>query len=500
MSFLDFFSNSGRPSGTPLFLYNTLGKERQLFTLAPGSKQVRMYNCGPTVYGKQHIGNLSMFIFTDILRRTLEFDGYSVKQTINITDFGHLTSDADEGEDKMLKGLKHEKLKPTMENMHALATKYMNIFLEDIRTLNVTVDTVSFPRASEHVPGQIAMIQTLEEKGYAYVTDDGVYFDTARFPRYGALGGIDLEGLRQGARVEVVSGKRNPTDFALWKLAHHTRGAAKMGWDSPWGHGFPGWHIECSAMARATLGEQIDIHTGGIEHIPVHHNNEIAQSESASGRRPFSRFWLHRAHIQIDGGKIAKSGGQVVYLSDIIERGFHPLALRYLFMGAHYRTNMNFTWESLAAAQKAFFKLLRLCEELRSQPVGSVSHHWKECFRERINDDIDTPGAIAVVWELIRDKHLSPSDLRATLLEFDKVLGLSLAEPDEQAKKLLSEISPEHLREEDIPHDVRDLLHRRETARAEKDYTRADAIRAEIDDKGFLLEDSPTGARLYKKH
>lgn len=500
MSFLDLLRGGSKTSNAPLFLYNTLGKERQLFSLPPGAKAVRMYNCGPTVYARQHIGNLSMFVFTDVLRRTLEYNGFQVKQTINITDFGHLTSDADEGEDKMLKGLKHERLKPTMENMHAMATKYMNIFMEDIRALNVTVDPVTFPRASEYVPGQIAMIQTLEEKGYAYVTDDGVYFDTSKFPRYGALGGIDLKGLKEGARVEAVSGKRNPTDFALWKFVSEGRStAAKMGWDAPWGRGFPGWHIECSAMARATLGEQIDIHTGGIEHIPVHHNNEIAQSECATGRKPFSRFWLHRAHIQVDGGKLAKSTGTVIYLSDISERSFHPLALRYLFLGAHYRTSMNFTWESLGAAQKAYVKLLTLCGELKAAPVGAVSHYWKARFIEHINDDLDTPGALATAWEMIKDKHLEPGDLRATLLDFDRVFGLDLAEPDDTAKKLMSAQVPEYVVEEDIPQEVKDLMHRREEARAQKDYTRADALRSDIEDKGYTLEDSPTGPKLYKR-
>lgn len=499
MSFLDLLRGGNGTARAPLFLYNTLGKERQLFTPAKGAKAVRMYNCGPTVYGKQHIGNLSMFVFTDILRRTLEYNGFIVKQTINITDFGHLTSDADEGEDKMLKGLKRENMKPTMENMHALATKYMNLFLEDIRALNVNVDGVNFPRASEHVAGQIAMIQALVEKGYAYVASDGVYFDTSRFPRYGALGGIDLEGLKEGARVAAVADKRNPTDFALWKFSPEGKSAsAKMGWDSPWGRGFPGWHIECSAMARATLGEQIDIHTGGIEHIPVHHNNEIAQSECATGRKPFSRFWLHRAHLQLEGSKFAKSTGTVAYLSDITERSFHPLSLRYLLFGAHYRTSMNFTWEALAGAQKAYLKLLTLVEELKSAPMGAVSHYWRSRFLEHINDDLDTPGALACMWDMIKDKHLQPGDLRATLLDFDKVLGLELAEPDDAARKLMSEYAPEHVAPEEIPQDIKDLLRRREEARTEKDYTRADALRANIEEKGFRLEDSATGPRLFR--
>ena len=266
MEFLSFFKRK-ETSAVPLYFHNTLGNEKQRFLAAPHAKEVRMYNCGPTVYGRQHIGNLSMFVFTDILRRTLEFNGFTVKQVINFTDFGHLSSDADEGDDKMTMGLKREGLKPSLENMRALGEKYANLFLEDIRALNVEADKITFPRASDFIPAQIAMIQALTEKGYSYQAKAGVYFDTSRFPEYGKLGDINLAGQKQGARVTADSEKRNPTDFLLWKSDK------KLGWDSPWGQGFPGWHIECSAMIRSTLGSQIDIHTGGIEHIPVHHNN-----------------------------------------------------------------------------------------------------------------------------------------------------------------------------------------------------------------------------------
>src|SRR3989338_2065086 len=271
----------------PLYLYNTLGKSKQVFTLPQKTKgvlspkTVRMYNCGPTVYDIQHIGNLSMFVFADVLRKVLEYNGLAVKQVINITDVGHLTSDADFGDDKMAKGLKREGKELTLENMRELGEKYTQIFLDDLRKLNIDTSRITFPRASDYIPAQIAMITTLQEKGYAYTTGDGVYFDTSRFPAYGALGGVNIEGQKEGARVAIKSEKRNAADFALWKLD------SKLGWDSPWGKGFPGWHIECSAMIRAILGEQIDIHTGGIEHIGVHHNNEIAQSEAATGKKPF---------------------------------------------------------------------------------------------------------------------------------------------------------------------------------------------------------------------
>lgn len=476
-------------ASAPLYLFNTLGKEKQLFTLPAGAKEVRMYNCGPTVYGRQHIGNLSMFVFTDVLRRALEYSGLTVRQVINITDFGHLSSDADEGEDKMSLGLKREGLSPTLENMKVLGEKYANLFLEDIRALNVDADRIIFPRASEYIPAQIAMIRTLEEKGYAYTTPHGVYFDTSRFADYGKLGEIDLKGLREGARVASQGDKRNPTDFILWKSSDD------LGWDSPWGKGFPGWHIECSAMVRATLGQQIDIHTGGIEHIPVHHNNEIAQSESATGKKPFSRFWLHRAHLQLEGAKIAKSEGNVVYLSDITERGFHPLSLRYLLLGAHYRTPANFTWEALEAAQRAYAKLLAL--RLSVQEAGTPPAAWQKKFTERINDDLDTPGALGVLWEMTKDKRLSAAEVVAGLIDVDKVLGLGLAEPDEAAKKLAETASENEVPLSSLPEEVQELVREREAARKAKNYPSADSLRVRIEEAGYKVKDGET-PRIFK--
>ena len=483
----------GSKAHSPLYFYNTLGLKKQLFTLPPQATHVRMYNCGPTVYGRQHIGNLSMFVFTDVLRRTLEYNDFKIKQVINFTDFGHLSSDADEGEDKMTKGLKREGLALTLDNMRALGEKYANLFLEDIRALNVKVDDITFPRASGYISAQIAMIQTLEEKGYAYRTTHGVYFDTAKFPGYGKLGNINIEGQRSGARVATDSEKRSPPDFLLWKSDD------KVGWDSPWGKGFPGWHIECSAMIRATLGQQIDIHTGGIEHIPVHHNNEIAQSESATGKKPFSRFWLHRAHLQFEGGKMAKSEGNVVYLSDVLERGFHPLAMRYLFLTAHYRTRANFSWEALEAAQKAYAKLVALRLSLKDVVSGATSGAWRKEFVKAINDDLDTPGALAILWNMTKSKKLSPEILLATLLDFDKVLGLGLAEPDDAAKKLAQGDLREEVEGTSLPEQVRTMLDEREAARQKKDWTRADELRLLIEGEGYGVKDTSGGVRVYKK-
>ncbi|MDP2648379.1 MAG: cysteine--tRNA ligase, partial [bacterium] len=475
-----------------LTFYNTASKAPERFELPPQAKEVRMYNCGPTVYGRQHIGNLSMFVFTDILRRTLEYNGFKVKQVINITDLGHLSSDADEGEDKMTAGLKKERLELTLPNMKALGEKYTNLFLEDVRTLNIRIDDVTFPRASDHISAEIAMVHTLEEKGYTYQTPHGVYFDTSRFPEYGKLGGIDLVGIRAGARVVADTEKRSPTDFLLWKSDKN------MGWDSQWGMGFPGWHIECSAMIRVTLGQQIDIHTGGIEHIPIHHNNEIAQSESATGKKPLSRFWMHRAHIQFEGGKMAKSEGNIVYLSDILERGFHPLALRYLFLTAHYRTSMSFSWEALEGAQKAYAKLVARRLSLKTATHVSAPPRWKRKFMRHINDDLDTPGALAKLWEMTRDTKLTDDELLAGLTDMDEVLGLNIAEPDALAREMAASEMREMVSQDSLPQNVRDLLKKREEARAKKEWPQADEFRVLIEGQGYEVEDTPEGPRVYK--
>lgn len=475
------------PHPAPIYLHNTLAGEKQDFSAGQRSREVKMYNCGPTVYDRQHIGNLSMFVFTDVLRKVIEYNGYAVKQVINITDFGHLTSDADEGEDKMIKGLRREGLEPTLENMRSMADRYTEIFKQDIASLNVDITKIEFPRASEHVPGQIAMIQTLEDKSYAYETSDGVYYDTAQFPSYGALGNIRLDTLKEGARVEANPEKHSPADFVMWKKSDG------LGWESPWGCGFPGWHIECSAMIRRCLGEQIDIHTGGIEHIAIHHNNEIAQSEAATGKKPLSRFWLHRNHLQFDGGKIAKSTGNVVYLSDIAERGYHPFALRYLLLGASYRTPMNFTWEALDAAQTAFLRLRKIADAAAG--TGTVPESYRVRWHERFNDDVDTAGALAVVWEMTRDTSLSPADMRAGILDADRVFGLGMAAPDETAQKL----SGTKRSVSDLPEDIQRIIMDREEARSNKEWARADTLRQELAQHGYDIKDTASGIEVVER-
>ncbi len=474
---------------TPLYLYNTLGKAVQEFTLPEVAHTVRMYNCGPTVYGRQHIGNLSMFVFADTLRRTLEYNGYQVKQVINFTDFGHLSSDADDGDDKMTIGLKREKMNPTMENMRLLAEKYAKVFVEDLQTLNIDTKRIIFPYASDHVPAQIAMIRTLEEKGYAYRGEDGVYFDTTRFKYYGELGGIKTGDTE--ARVAARESKRHPTDFVLWKSSH------SLGWDSPWGKGFPGWHIECSAMIRAILGERIDIHTGGIEHVAIHHNNEIAQSECATGKRPLSRFWMHRAHLQITGGKISKSVGNVIYLSPDVTEKYHPLALRYLLLGAHYRTAQNFSWESLDSAQTAYLKLRALVDS--SAAGGTIVEDYRARIHERFNDDLDTAGALGVLWEMTKNESLSPEDIRATILDADRVLGLALDEVDERARRQNAARIGEEVALADLSAEVTDIIERRNAARDGKKWEEADTLREEMEILGYTLEDSPSGLKIFKR-
>ena len=496
--FENFFKRYRKsPSPTLPTFFNTLSKHTEQFDLPPHAHTVRMYNCGPTVYGTQHIGNLSMFVFTDVVRHILEYNGFAVKQVINITDFGHLSGDnmgdADTGEDRMTKGLKREGMKVSMENMRTLGERYTQIFFEDIQKLHIDTTRIEFPRASMYIKAQIAMIETLVEKGYAYQTAGGVYYDTTQFADYGRLGAINLEGLQEGARVTTNKEKRNPFDFVLWKSDK------KIGWDSPWGLGFPGWHIECSAMIRATLGQQIDIHTGGIEHIPIHHNNEIAQSEAATGKKPLSRFWIHRAHIQIDGGKIAKSAGTAIFLSDVLERGYHPLALRYLFLGAHYRTSANFSWKALDAAQTAFAKLVAIGLHFHDIKPSEPPQLWKARFLERINDDVDTPGALAVVWEMVKDKSLQPEALLAGLYDFDRVLGLGLTQPDEAAQTLARNELKEEVPLSETQSEVRQLFAKREIARKGRSWAAADKLRSQIEALGFTVEDSSTETRIFKK-
>ena len=397
-----------------LKIHNTLtGKLEDFKPIKSG--EARMYNCGPTVYNHAHIGNLRAYVSADIFRRTLEYEDYKVKQVVNITDIGHLSSNENSGDDKMVKGLKREGLPMTLEGLSKLADKYEGAFINDIKELNIEMPE-HLPRATSSLEEEIELIKKLEENGFAYKTNDGIYFDTEKFPNYGKLGG--LTPLGEG-KTRVESDKKNPRDFVLWKFSSDE----KLGFLSPWGFGFPGWHIECSAMSRKFLGQPFDIHTGGTDHISVHHNNEIAQSEAAYGE-PLVNYWLHVAFVILDGEKIAKSAGDFLTLSDLKKKGFSPLAYRYFLLLSHYRTPTNFTWESLQAAQNAYDKLQKLFSSLPAG--GAIDQAYKAEFVERLENDFNTPQALAVVWTLAKDKDVRPEDKRATLADFDKVLGLNL--------------------------------------------------------------------------
>lgn len=477
----------------PIYLYNTLLKSKEEFIpLSPG--KVKMYNCGPTVYDEQHIGNLRSYVFANALRRVLEYNDLTVDQVINITDVGHLTGDnegdADTGEDKMEKGAKKAGMKA-----QELAAHITKLFMDDLVKLNIDINAITFTKATDFIGEQIALVKTLEEKGYTYKTSDGIYYDTSRFPEYGKLGNINIHELKEGARVEVNPEKLHPTDFALWKFSP-PRKKREQEWDSPWGKGFPGWHLECTAMIFSKLGKQIDIHTGGIDHIPIHHNNEIAQAEGATGKQ-YVKYWLHNAFITIDGQKISKSIGNTIHLRNIIDREIAPLAYRYLLLTAHYRSPLNFTWEALEGAQAALFKLHRHFVEALGTKTGDVNEDYRDRFHAFVNDDLDTPKAVALLFDLIKDTKVSKPDQRATLLDLDRVLGLGLKESDE---RLLENLSGEKkIKVSDAPEEVQALLRERETARKEKNWTRADELRDKISESGYNVLDTEKGAQLVKK-
>ena len=455
----------------PLTLHNTLSGNKEVFE--PLNHVVRMYNCGPTPYDEQHIGNLFGPVMFNVLRRSLEVWGYKVKQVTNITDFGHLSSDGDDGEDKMSQGLRREGKDFTIENMLALAEKYADIYFRDNKQLGIDITKIEFPRASSYIKEEIALVKALEEKGYAYVVKDGVYFNTAKFAGYGKLGGLNT-GPKE-ARVETTSEKKNPADFALWKFN------SKLGWESPWGRGFPGWHIECTAMIFALLGKQIDIHTGGIEHIPVHHNNEIAQAEAVTAKQ-YVRYWLHNEHITIENKKISKSLGNTIYLHNIVDKGLDALALRYWFLTGHYRTPMNFTWDALEGANTA---LARLARSYAAMPEGAPDEVFLQKFYAAIANDMGTAQALALVWENL------PSLNKNTLGAADRILGLGLAVSRPSAKLKIGT--------EQMPDDLRALVAAREEARIAKDFQKSDELRTQIEAHGYDVADTAEGQKVTKK-
>lgn len=457
-----------------LKLYNTLTRKKEIFRpVAKG--RVSMYSCGPTVYHYAHIGNLRAFVFADVVRRTLEMAGFRTKHVMNITDVGHLTDDThDQGDDKLERAAEREG-----KTAHAVADFYTRAFFKDLEVIGVDQKKIRFPRATDHIKEQIAFVQKLERAGYAYPTTDGVYFDTSKVRDYGKLARLDRKGLKEGARVVANLEKRNPSDFALWKFS--PKGVHRMQeWHSPWGVGFPGWHIECSAMGKKLLGDQFDIHTGGIDLAPVHHVNEIAQTTALTGKPP-ARYWLHSNFVTMGSEKMSKSLGNIITLDGLTQSGTSPRAYRYLLLSTHYRKALTFTPSAVEGAANT---LKRLDDFYLSLPAkgGCVSDTYKKKFLATLSDDVNTPKALAVLWAMIKDKKLAPGEKRATLLEFDKVLGLGLKD----------------LRPALVPPQVQTLVFDRERARQAQEWARADALRDQVLVLGYEIEDTTEGPKVKK--
>jgi cysteinyl-tRNA synthetase len=457
----------------PINFYNTLTKKKEEFRPLFEGK-VSLYSCGPTVYWFAHIGNMRAYVFTDVLNRMLEFNGYEVNNVMNITDVGHLTSDEDEGEDKMLIAMRRDG-----KTAYEIAAFYEKAFMEDLEQMNIKPYN-HYPRATDHIPEQIELVKKIEENGFAYSTSDGVYFDTSKLEDYGKLSGQSAEEKQAGARVDMGE-KKNATDFALWKFT--AEGVEReMEWESPWGKGFPGWHAECSAMSAKYLDVPFDIHTGGEDHVPVHHENEIAQTQAADGVLQ-ANYWLHNSFLQVDGGKMSKSLGNLYLVNELIAKDYDPLALRYFFLQAHYRTLQNFTFEALDASRNAINKLR---ETVRAWDTGDgeVLEDYEERFWLAINDDLNLPNALAVVWELV-DSAEDSAAKSATLLRFDNVLGLKLE--DYIGKKL------------ETPTHVQRLLDLRGVARDEKNWEESDSLRDQIAAQGYVVEDGADGQKIKEK-
>jgi cysteinyl-tRNA synthetase len=467
-----------------LKLYNTLTRTLEPFhPLAP--PHVGIYTCGPTVYHSAHIGNLRSYVFPDVLKKLLRLLGYRVTHVINITDVGHLTSDRDSGDDKVERAARQQH-----RSAWDIAKTYEDEFVRDLERLHIEPPEHR-PRATEHIAGQIAIIQTLEARGFTYRTDDGIYFDTARFPAYGRLARLHVEGLQEGARVDM-GGKRHKTDFALWKFS--PPGAHRqMEWDSPWGRGFPGWHIECSAMSMHYLGATFDLHTGGTDHIPVHHTNEIAQSEAATGQ-PFVRVWLHGEHLIVGEDKrMGKSEGNFVRLQDLIDRGFDPLAYRYLVLNSHYRKFLNYSEEALTAAGTALMGLRRALREkgapAESAAAGLPRGPVASQILADLCDDLNTPKALGTLWTAMRDGAVAAAEKREAAAFADRILSLGLFD----FARLDAEAAPVR-----VPEPVRELAEQRWAARQGKNFAESDRLRDEIVRAGFVMRDRKDGYDLVR--
>ena len=457
-----------------LKLYNTLSRQKEVFKPID-DKAVRIYTCGPTVYYYAHIGNLRSYLFMDNLRRVLKYNDYELQHAMNITDVGHLVSDADEGEDKMMKAARRENKDP-----YEIAEFYMNRFLEDLEKLNVSRPEI-ICRATEHIKDMEEYVQKIIENGYAYETKDTTYFDTSKLDKYGVLSNIKIDEQKAGARVEFDDEKRNVTDFALWIKAPENH---IMKWDTFWGKCYPGWHIECSAMSRKYLGELFDIHTGGIDHIPIHHENEIAQSKGYSGHIP-ANWWMHCEFLLVDGGKMSKSLNNIYTLEDLKNKGFSPLDYKMFTFTSHYRNKLNFTWESLESAKTALFRLkdgYQKHAEGSEDVDDSVINEYETKFHEAINDDLNMPQAMSVVWDVIKNP-IKSKKFAELLRKFDQVLGVKIDEKEEI----------------ELPKEIEDIIEERKQARTDKDWNKSDELRDKLFDLGYVVKDTKNGMEVTLK-
>jgi cysteinyl-tRNA synthetase len=456
-----------------IYLYNTLTKNLDEFIpITPNT--VGIYSCGPTVYNYQHLGNMRAVIFADTLRRMFVCAGYTVKHVINITDVGHLTSDGDDGDDKMEKGATREG-----KSVWDIATFYTDDYFKCLDLLNIPREAYAFPRATETIPEQIDIVKTLEEKGYTYKISDGIYFDTSKFPQYADFAHLDIEGLQSGARIGENKEKKNITDFALWKFSP-TDTTRQMEWDSPWGKGFPGWHIECSAMSKKILGPHFDIHTGGIDHIPVHHTNEIAQSECANEEK-YVNYWMHLNFLNDAAGKMAKSNGEFLRLQSIIDKSVAPLAFRYYLLTVHYRSEIAFSFEALEASANAYAKLTNWCTE-HTSIEGATNTEYLNKFNTALYNDLSTSTCIATMWNLIKDDTVLDTDKYATIMKMDEVLGLGLSTINSK-----------------VAENIQELIRIRDEARANKNWPESDSLRDQIEKEGYIVKDTESGTKVYKK-
>ncbi len=461
----------------PILLFNTLTREKEAFTPVHAGK-VGIYSCGPTVYNFAHIGNLRAYVFADLLKRMFQYQGFQVNHVMNITDVGHLTSDADTGEDKLEKGAQREH-----KTVWEIAEFYTKAFQHDLAALHILPPT-QWVKATDTIQDQIRLISTLQHKGFTYKIDDGLYFDTSKFPDYGKMACLDLEHIKAGARVEMAEGKQNATDFALWKCSPKDS-KRQMEWDSPWCKGFPGWHIECSAMSMKYLGIPFDIHTGGIDHIPIHHTNEIAQNQAATGQQVV-HYWMHNEFLVMGKAKMAKSAGTFLTLQALKDKGYDPLCYRYFLLTVHYRKQAMFSWDAMETAKKSLERLQEIVRELATQDPGTIPKTYAEQFKETISDDLNIPQALAILWEALRDPAVADQDKYALCLELDRVLGLGMQDWKRESIT--------------IPADVESLVEEREQARKNKDWANADRLRKAIQDKGFMIRDTPDGPQLDKNN